>query len=202
MYSGARYVALWVSWFFVVFFFFGLFVWFFSSPEPKARVSYCHSAPSVVRPSVRPSSSSSSSSVRKLFTFSTSSPKPLDGFWWNLVGMKYSWSLTSVVVFRPDPPLGGSRAGQNRSQGGPLLQETSSSATNWMDSNDLEACGKKCCYFLFHSEVKFLTRFWRLFGLRHFALFSCNFYGFLCGKVFNLHLFCVISMFVSGRMII
>ena len=24
---------------------------FFSSPEPKARVSYCHSAPSVVRPS-------------------------------------------------------------------------------------------------------------------------------------------------------
>ena len=29
----------------------------FSSPEPKAQVSYCHSAPSVVRPSVvRPSS--------------------------------------------------------------------------------------------------------------------------------------------------
>ena len=27
----------------------------FSSPEPKAQVSYCHSAPSVVRPSVRPS---------------------------------------------------------------------------------------------------------------------------------------------------
>ena len=27
----------------------------FSSPEPKARVSYCHSAPSVVRPSVHPS---------------------------------------------------------------------------------------------------------------------------------------------------
>ena len=27
----------------------------FSSPEPKARVSYCHSAPSVVRPSVCPS---------------------------------------------------------------------------------------------------------------------------------------------------
>ena len=48
--------------------------------------------------------------------------------------------------------------------GGPLLQETSfpdqkATATNQMDSNDLEACGKKCCYFLFHSEVKFLTRF-------------------------------------------
>ena len=49
------------------------------------------------------------SSVRQ-FTFSTSSPEPLDGFWWNLVGMKYSRSLTSVVVFQPDPPRGGSRA--------------------------------------------------------------------------------------------
>ena len=49
-----------------------------------------------------------------------SSPEPLDGFWWNLVGMKYpSWSLTSVVVFRPDPPRGGSRTGQNRSRGSP-----------------------------------------------------------------------------------
>ena len=80
----------------------------FSSPEPKARVSYCHSAPSVVRPSVR--LSVRRPSVRKLFTFSTSSPELLDGFWWNLVCMKYSWSLTSVVVFRPDPPRGGSRA--------------------------------------------------------------------------------------------
>ena len=47
------------------------------------------------------------------------------------------------------------------------LKETSSSdqkatVTNSMHSNDLEACGKKCCYFWFHSEVKFLTRFWRV----------------------------------------
>ena len=84
----------------------------FSSPEPKARVSYCHSAPSVVRPSVVV--------VRKLFTFSTSSPKPLDGFWWNLVGMKYSWSLTSVVVFRPGANPGW---GQNRSRGVPFFKK-------------------------------------------------------------------------------
>ena len=58
--------------------------------------------PSVCRPS----------SVRQL-TFSTSSPEPLDGFWWNLVWMKYSRSLTSVVVFRPDPPRGRSRVGPN-----------------------------------------------------------------------------------------
>ena len=63
------------------------------------------------------------------------------------------------------------RSAKGRIQGGakighwgPLLQESSSSdrkatATNRMDSNDLEACGKKCCYFWFHSEVKFLTRF-------------------------------------------
>ena len=83
-----------------------------SSPEPKARVSYCQRAPSAVRLS---SSSVRPSSVRKLFTFSTS-PEPLDGFWWNLVWMKYSRSLTSVVVFRPGADPG---RGQNRSRGSP-----------------------------------------------------------------------------------
>ena len=48
--------------------------------------------------------------------------------------------------------------------GGPFLKRTSSSdwkatATNQMHSSDLEAFGKKCCYFWFHSEGKFLTRF-------------------------------------------
>ena len=87
--------------------YFLIYNFFISSPEPKARVSYCHSAPSVVRPS-----------VRKLFIFSTS-PEPLDGFWWNLVGMKYSWSLTNVVVFQPDPPGADPGWGQNRSRGSP-----------------------------------------------------------------------------------
>ena len=59
-----------------------------------------------------------------------------------------------------------------------------------------------CCCFWFHSEVKFLTRFCRLFGLSHFALFKCNLYRFLCSNVFNLHLFFVISMFISGRMLL
>ena len=78
----------------------------FRAQEPKAPVTYCDHALSGVRPSVvRPSS------VR-LFTFSTSSPEPLDGFWWNLVWMKYSRFLTSVVVFRPHLSRGGSRAGQ------------------------------------------------------------------------------------------
>ena len=63
-----------------------------SSSELKARVSYCHGASflsvclsSVVR--------------RKLFAFSTSPLEPFDGIWWNLVGIKYSWSLTIVVYF-------------------------------------------------------------------------------------------------------
>ena len=71
----------------------------------------------------RPPSFRPSSSVRKLFIFSSSSPEPLDGFGWNLVGLKYSWSLTSVVVFRPDPlrdgSRDGSRAGPNWSLGVP-----------------------------------------------------------------------------------
>ena len=71
--------------------------------------------------------------------------------------MKYSWSLTSVVVFRPDPPRGRIQGGAKIGHGGPLLQETSSSdrkatATNRMDSNDLEACGKK--FVIFGSILK------------------------------------------------
>ena len=130
----------------------------FRAQEPKAPVTYCDHALSVVRPSVR------------LFTFSTSSPEPLDGFWWNFVWMKYSRSLTSAVVLPPDPPRGGSRAGQNSSWGSPS-SERKATASNRMHSSDLEAFGKKCCYFWFHSEVKFLTRFWRLFGLSHFGVF-------------------------------
>ena len=61
-------------------------------------------------------------SVRQ-FTFSTSSPEPRDGFWWNLVWMKYSRSLTSVVVFRPDPPRGDPGQGKNRSRGVPFFKE-------------------------------------------------------------------------------
>ena len=60
--------------------------------------------------------------------------------------------------------------------GGSLLQRTSSSdrkatATYWMHSSDLEAFGKKYCYFRFHWEVKFLMHFGRLFGLSHFGVF-------------------------------
>ena len=78
------------------------------------------------------------------------------------------------------------RSVQGRIQGGAkiVLQRTSSdrkaTATNRMHSNDIQACGMKFCYFWFHSEVKFLTRFLRLFGLSHFALFIYNFYRFLC----------------------
>ena len=56
------------------------------------------------------------------------------------------------------------QSGAKIGHGGPLLQRTSSSdrkatATNRMHSSDLGECKKKCCYLLFHSEVKFLTRF-------------------------------------------
>ena len=85
----------------------------------------------------------------------------------------YGWSTQGplqVLLF-----FGQIRPGAKIGHGGPLLQETSSSdrkatATNWMHSSDLETCGKKCCYIWFHSEVKFLTRFWRLFGLSQICL--------------------------------
>ena len=94
---------------------------------------------------------------------------------------------------------------QEIGHGGPLIQRTSSldqkaKATNRMHSRDPEAFGKKCCYFWFHSEVKFVTRFWRIFGLSYICVFLCNVYRFLCDKELYLHKFCVITMFISGRM--
>ena len=144
--------------------------WFiFRAQEPKAPVTYCdHALSGVRRPSsvvCRPSSVVCRLSSVRQFTFSTSSPEPLERFWWNLVWMKYSRFLTSVVVFRPDPPRGGSRAGPKCVSEGTLHQRTSSSvqkatATNQIHSSDLEAFGKNCCFF-FGSIPK--SNFWRVF---------------------------------------
>ena len=155
--------------------FFALEVWhvtLFSSPEPKARVSYCHSAPSVVRPSVRRRLSSSSVNFHIFDFFSRTA-------WWILMKLGRDEVLMvpyKCCCFSARSPEGRIQGVAKIGHGGPLLQETSSSdrkatATNQMLRSDLEACGKKCCYFWFHSKVKFLTRFWRLSGLRHFALF-------------------------------
>ena len=89
------------------------------------------------------------------------------------------------VRFAKGQIQGGAKIGH----GGPLLQETSSSnrmatATNQMDSNDLKAYGKKCCYFWFHSEVKFLTRFDVFLDLVIFAYFNAIFIDFHAVKSF------------------
>ena len=52
-----------------------------------------------------------------------------------------------------------------------------------MHSSDLEAYGKKCCYFWFNSEVKFLTRFdvfLDLVILPYFNAISMDFYAVKC----------------------
>ena len=69
----------------------------FSSPEPKAQVSYCHSAPSVVRPSVHPLSV-----VRKLSHFQLL----LWNGWRNSTKLDRMQDLNvlyQVCVFRADP---------------------------------------------------------------------------------------------------
>ena len=92
-------------------------------------------------------------------TFSTSSLKPLNRIQWNLTGSKISTSFTKSVTKSVFFGLIPGRA--KIGVGGGLLQESAfldwkATATNQMYSNDLEACGMKCCYFLFHSEVIFL----------------------------------------------
>ena len=53
-----------------------------------------------------------------------------------------------------------------------------------MDSNDLEACGKKCCKFWFHSEVKFFTLFDVFLDLVIFAYFNATLNDFNAVKSF------------------
>ena len=144
----------------------------FRAKEPKAPVTYCDHTLSVVRPSV------CLSSVRR----------PLDNLHFQLLLQNgvmdfgetwYGWSTQGhlqVMLFIGQIRPGRSQGGTKIGHGGPLLQRTSSSdrkdiATNRRHSSVLEECGKKCCYFWFNSEVKFLTHFWRLFGLRHFGVF-------------------------------
>ena len=124
-----------------------------------------------------------SSVVRRL----SSVCRPLDYYifdffsrtaWWILMKLGMDEVLKvpyKCCCFSARSVQGRIQGGAKIGHGGPLLQETSSSdwkatATNRMHSSDLEACGKKCCYFWFHSEVKFLTRFWRLFGLSQICL--------------------------------
>ena len=78
-----------------------------------------------------------------------------DETWYGLLKVPYKCCCFSARI----RPLGVAKSGH----GGPFPQRTSSSdwkatATNQMHSGDLEAFGKRC-YFLFHSEVRFLTRF-------------------------------------------
>ena len=61
------------------------FIVLFSAPEPKAQVHYCDHASSVGR--------------RLLFTFSTSSLKPMNGIQQNLTGSKISTSFTKFVFW-------------------------------------------------------------------------------------------------------
>ena len=147
----------------------------FRAQDPKAPVTYCDHALSGVCLSVI----CRLSSARRL----------LDNLHFQLLlhhrlmdfdETWYGWSTQGplqVLLFfgqiRPGRIQGG---GGKICRGGPLLKRTSSSdrkdtATNRMHSSDLEASGKKCCYFWFHSKVNTLTRFWRHFGLSHFGVF-------------------------------
>ena len=57
--------------------------------------------------------------------------------------------------------------------------DRNTTATNQMHSNDLAACGKKCCYFWIHSEIN-LYVFMDLVILPYFNAISLDFYAVKC----------------------
>ena len=91
---------------------------FFSSPEPKAQVSYCHSAPSVVRPSVRrrPSSSVRPSVNFHIFNFFSRTA------WWIL--MKLGRDEVLMVPYKCC--CFSARSTQGRIQGGAKIGQRGS----------------------------------------------------------------------------
>ena len=90
----------------------------FSSPEPKAQVSYCHSAPSVVRPSVRRPSSVRPSVNFHIFNFFSRTA------WWIL--MKLGRDEVLMVPYKcccfSDRSAKGriQGGGKNKSRGSPF----------------------------------------------------------------------------------
>ena len=104
-----------------------------------------------------------------------------DGCLWNSVGMKYSWlrRCGHFGKIHKGMDQGRAKIGYNV----PSIKKTSSSdrkatSIKRMKSNDQEACEKKCCYFWFHSDFKFLRLFDVFLLLSHFAILQCNFYWF------------------------
>ena len=148
--------------------------------RPKAQVSYCHSAPSVVCSSDRRRPSSGSSSSLNFQNRMMDFDETLSG--WSTHG-----PLQVLLFFgyiRPGADQGRAKIGH----GGPSLKKTSSSdrnttATNRRHSNTLKAYGKKCCYFWFHSEDKFFTRYDNFFDLvilPYLNAISIDFYTVKC----------------------
>ena len=147
----------------------------FRAQEPKAPVTDCdHALSGVCRPL-------DNLHFRLLFQ---NRLMDFDETW-------YAWSTQGplqVLLFFGQIRLGADPGRAKIGHGGPLLQKTSSpdwkdTATNLMHSNDVEACGEKCCYFWNHSEVKFLTRFdvfLDLVILPYFNAISTGFYAVKC----------------------
>ena len=119
---------------------------------PIAQATYFENAYIVVR---------RLSSV-KLFTFSSFFSRTARLSLMKLGNDEVLIFLTIVIVVRSESPRGGSRMGQKQVTGYVLHNTFSlypSDTTKQLHSNNLEACGKKCCYFWFHSKIKFLTLF-------------------------------------------
>ena len=127
-----------------------------------------------------------------LFTFATSPSKSIDWFWFYLVGMTYSRTLTSVVVW-PYPPRGGFREGQNNYvKWGILVEKPSFEEWNFKAASrifitDLKAF-EKFCHLWFHSEIfETLCLTFRQTIYDYLMYNSTHFYMMKWSGIFRIH---------------
>ena len=99
--------------------------------------------------------------------------------------MKYSWSLTFVLAFQQDSPLVNNR-----------WKRDSFSKRLFLHNRSLHQQTECIAVVFKHLGRSFIC--WRIFDIYFWLCHFWHIWGqFLCGKVLNLHLFRVISTFVS-----
>ena len=128
-------------------------------------------------------------SVRQ-FTFSTS-PEPLNGFWWNLVWMKYSRSLTNCCFLARSTQGADPGWGQNSSQ---RVSCYSNKLNVHLYSNDLKELEEVLLFLVPFRSLVFDTFWCHVLDLAISTYFLSNFFNWVVGECLCKRFICLIHV--------